>query len=452
MMFGSLPTDYRDGNVCLLGLGFVGLTLAACMADVGFRITGIEIKDDVREKLKASKGHFFEPGLNESLHRALSSGRLTVHPRIPTDCDATVFIITVGTPLGADGRVSLTGVSHIAHEIAERIKDGDLVILRSTVKIGTTQDVVKPILDRSGRSFELAFCPERTVEGQALAELRYLPQIIGAEALHTVTRAAQLFGFVTPTVVRVSSAETAEMIKLIDNSNRDVRFAFANEIARMCDRLGISAAEVIRSGRFGYSRTDVAIPGPVGGPCLSKDSHILAESVHQRGILPEITTAARAINERQPEEIVSFLKSHTSGLHGFPSNPKIALCGIAFKGRPPTDDVRGSMAFPLWKALKSAFPDGRFVAHDPVIESETLIKLAMTPVETLEEAFRNSNLIVVANNHPIYAGMPLEALAATMAMPALIYDCWNNFIESPMRLTGAVQYITLGSHHRATVA
>jgi UDP-N-acetyl-D-mannosaminuronic acid dehydrogenase len=449
MMSNSLPANYQDRHVCLLGLGFVGLTLTACMADVGFRITGVEIKDDVREMLKASKAHFFEPGLNESLHRAVSSGRLTVHPRIPPECDATVFIITVGTPLGRDGRVSLDSVHRIAQEIAEQLKDGDLIILRSTVKIGTTQDVVKPILEASGKKFDIAFCPERTVEGHALPELRYLPQIIGADALSTVNRAAQLFGFLTPTVVRVSSAETAEMIKLIDNSNRDVRFAFANEVARMCDRIGISAAEVIRSGRFGYSRTDLPMPGPVGGPCLSKDSYILAESLQQRGILPELTVAARAVNERQPKEIASFLKSYSCGRTGFPAEPKIALCGIAFKGRPPTDDVRGSMALPLMAALQAAFPRGCFVAHDPVIDAQTLIGLGMTPTSSFEDAFRDTHIAVLANNHPAYAAMPIEAFAATMATPGLIYDCWNNFIESPIRLSEGVQYITLGSHHQA---
>src|SRR5205814_1352996 len=134
-----------------------------------------------------------------------------------------------------------------------------------------------------------------------------------------------------PTVVRVSNVATAEMIKLIDNSRRDLMFGYANEVARMCDALGISAAEVIRSGRFGYTRTDIPMPGPVGGPCLSKDPHILAESLEFVGIRPEITLAARKVNERQPDEIVQFIRELLSGDGKFPKKLRIALLGIAFK-------------------------------------------------------------------------------------------------------------------------
>ena len=445
-MSSTLPADYKDRHVCLLGLGFVGLTLASRMAEVGFQITGVEIKDDVRDKLRAGKAHFFEPGLDEGLRRAVDAGRLTACAEIPRGCAATVYIITVGTPLGPDGRVSLHSVQRIAHEIADRLKDGDLVILRSTVKIGTTQNVVRPILENSGKHFEIAFCPERTVEGQALSELRYLPQIIGASNLSTVNRAAQLFGFITPTVVRVSSDETAEMIKLIDNSKRDVMFAYANEVARMCDRIGISAAEVIRSGRFGYARTDLPMPGPVGGPCLSKDSHILAESLQQFGISPEVTVAARVVNERQPEEIAGFLNDYAAAQPGFPADARIALLGIAFKGRPATDDIRGTMAIPVFAALKRAFPKSRFVAHDPVVDTQTLNSLGLTPVEDLHHAFRGTHIAVLLNNHPAYASMPVELLATNMASPALIYDCWNNFMEQPIQLSNGVRYVALGSH------
>ena len=248
MINAHLPADYPDRTICVLGLGFVGLTLAAVMADVGFNIVGVEIRPEVRDRLSSGEAHFHEPGLNDNIRRAIGSGRLKIHETIPDNCPATVYIITVGTPLGADGRVNLESVRRIARQIGERLKDDDLIILRSTVKIGTTCNVVAPIIKQAGKPFEIAFCPERTVEGQALAELRYLPQIIGADDRDTANRAAQLFSFITPTVIRVSSLETAEMIKLIDNAKRDVMFAYANEVARMCDGMGISAAEVIRWG------------------------------------------------------------------------------------------------------------------------------------------------------------------------------------------------------------
>lgn len=448
MINAHLPADYPDRTICVLGLGFVGLTLAAVMADVGFNIVGVEIRPEVRERLSSGQAHFHEPGLNDNIRRAIASGRLKIYETIPEGCPATVYIITVGTPLGGNGRVNLDSVRRIAHQIGARLKDDDLIILRSTVKIGTTRDVVAPIIEEAGKPFEIAFCPERTVEGQALAELRYLPQIIGADDRDTANRAAQLFSFITPTVIRVSSLETAEMIKLIDNAKRDVMFAYANEVARMCDGMGISAAEVIRSGRFGYSRTDLPMPGPVGGPCLSKDPHILAESMERFGIKPEITIAARATNERQSGDIAAFLKKHCLRADEFPKQPKIALLGIAFKGHPPTDDVRGTPAIPIFEALKAAFPTGDFVAFDPVVQGDALREIGMTPAGNLEDAFEGASLALVLNSHGAFASMPVEALAGRMSTPGVIYDCWNNFMDRPIRLPRGVEYIALGSHQR----
>jgi len=444
-MQDHIPADFRDRTVCVLGLGFVGLTLAAVMASVGFKIIGVEIRAEVRDHFAAGTAHFYEPGLTENLRRASQSGLLEVHAEIPADCPATVYIITVGTPLGPNGRVNLESVTRIAEQIAARLKDGDLIVLRSTVKIGTTEQVVKPILERAGKRFEIAFCPERTIEGQAMAELRFLPQIVGAADRETASRAGQIFGFLTPTVVRVSSIQTAEMIKLIDNSRRDLMFGYANEVARMCDALGISAAEVIRSGRFGYTRTDIPMPGPVGGPCLSKDPHILAESLEYVGIRPEITLAARAVNERQPDEIVRFIRQLFSANGKFPDKLRIALLGIAFKGRPVTDDVRGTMAIPVHAALNAAFPAAEIVAHDPVVDAASLRSIGMTPVSGLEAAFAGTHIAIILNNHPAYESLPIEAITEKMARPAVIYDCWNNFIDKPIQLPAGTRYFALGS-------
>jgi nucleotide sugar dehydrogenase len=446
----QIPLGYDDRIVCILGLGFVGLTLAAIMAEVGFRIVGVEIREVVLEKLRAGIAHFYEPGLTDALRRAVKNDRLAVHNTIPSDCDATVYIITVGTPLGHEGRVNLDSVTRIAHQIAERMKDGNMIVLRSTVKIGTTERLIRPILAKSGKRFQIAFCPERTIEGQALTELQYLPQIIGAADHDTVTRAAQLFNFITPTVIRVSNAETAELIKLIDNGRRDLIFGYANEVARICDTIGVSAAEVIRSGRFGYTRTDLPMPGPVGGPCLSKDPYILAESLEEFGISPEITISARRVNQRQPLEIVDYLKKQITGLQ-FAAAPRIALLGIAFKGRPSTDDVRGTMAIPLREALSKAFPNASIVAHDPVVDNETLRSLHLLPIKRLEDAFAGANVVFILNNHPDYAAMPIEMFTNLMARPSLVYDCWNNFIDHPIQLPARVRYVALGSHRNPIV-
>lgn len=441
----TLPPSFADKNVCILGLGFVGLTLATVMADVGFHITGVEIRDEVLGLLKSGDPHFFEPGLSNHLKHALKKGHLTVFKEIPPQCKATVFIVTVGTPLGSDGRVNLASITHIAHEIAAHLKDGDMVIMRSTLKLGTTRQVIQPILDKTGKTYSLAFCPERTVEGQAISELRYLPQIIGADDRNTANRAAQLFQMITPTVVRVSDFETGEMIKLIDNAKRDVMFAYANEVARLCDTLGISAEEVITSGRFGYSRTDLPMPGPVGGPCLSKDSHILAESFESYDVTPAITLAARKVNEEQPLEIARFLQHKIQALH-FPERFKIAFLGIAFKGQPETDDVRGTVAIQIIDAIRNLFPGAYCHGYDPVVSQEAMKELGLVPEQTLANATQDASLTVIMNNHAAFSKMPLEELAQHMTTPAIIYDFWNLFTRSRLQLPENIQYIALGSH------
>ena len=313
----SVDISFRDGHVCVLGLGYVGLTLAVAMADVGFKVLGVEIRDDVLDLLGKGQPHFHEPGLAEKLRRTVRSGAFRFAKQIPFGWGGSVYIITVGTPVDAECKVRLGMIEAVSREVAAHIKDGDMVIVRSTVKLATTDKVVAPILDQAGVHYDIAFCPERTLEGKALVELHQLPQIVGAKSRAASVRASQLFQFLTPTVVRVSDAETAEMIKLIDNAQRDVQFAYANEVARACDAIGISAAEVIRAGKLGYPRTSLPMPGPVGGPCLEKDPHILAEGLRSRGLEPEITVAARRVNERQPAEAVMYIKSLTQRFDGF---------------------------------------------------------------------------------------------------------------------------------------
>lgn len=438
--------DFQDRNVCIIGLGYVGLTLAVAMADVGFRVLGVEIRDDVLADLKQGKSHFFEPGLDEQLRKVVALGRLSFIKTLPEDPQSSVYIITLGTPLSPDGRARMEPIGLVAKEVANRLKSGDLVITRSTVKIGTTRNVILPALQTAGVPFDLAFCPERTLEGQALPELRQLPQIVGGIDHKSTVRAAQLFHFVTPTVVRVSDAETAEMIKLVDNSQRNVQFAYANEVARISDAIGISGAEVIAAGKLGYPRTNLPMPGPVGGPCLEKDPYILVESVEDYGIVPELTLQSRQLNERQLNEVAQYLGKVAKELPGFPENPVITVAGLAFKGRPATDDLRGTTARPLIDALKAMFPKARFKGYDAVVPAEGIESMGLESVATLEAAFDGCHLLVIHNNHTIFSTMPIERLSASMAAPGVIYDFWNHFSAPALSLAEGRGYMALGSH------
>lgn len=262
-------------DVGIVGLGYVGLTLATVLAEVGMKVLGVEKRKDVVDLTNAGKPHFSEAGIDEALSRVVKSGNLVSAQDFNPSAPCDVYIITVGTPLNADGKARLDMIEAASRQVAENMPDGALVILRSTVKIGTARTVVAPILEASGKSFAIAMCPERTLEGKALQELRELPQIVGADSQEVRDRAAAVFRRLTNTVVQVATLETAEIIKLVDNTYRDVQFAFANEVARVCEVYGVNAHEVIASGKLGYKRTNVPLPGLVGGPCLEKDPHIL---------------------------------------------------------------------------------------------------------------------------------------------------------------------------------
>ncbi|WP_448202720.1 nucleotide sugar dehydrogenase [Azospirillum sp. sgz302134] len=447
-----LPKSFPDRNVCVLGLGYVGLTLAVAMADAGFQVHGVEVRGDVLDKLARGIPHFHEPGLTEKLQHVVSRGRFTFG-RTPDECDhCSVFIITVGTPLKADGRVRTDMIEAATRQVAERLHDGDLVILRSTVKLGTTRNVVAPILRATGKRFDIAFCPERTLEGQALIELNQLPQIIGAERIEVATRAAQIFGFLTPTTVKVSTLETAELIKLVDNTYRDVTFAFANEIARLCNAMEVSALEVARAGKLGYPRTHLPLPGPVGGPCLEKDPHILIESAREVGVDMDITAAGRRVNESQPQEVSRFLQQLTHSMQGFPQAPTISLMGLAFKGRPATDDLRGTMAKPVFEELRTRFPQARWKGFDAVVAPDDIRSFGLEPARNMAEAVEGANLAVILNNHPVFTSMPLPDLANRMDRPGVIYDFWNNFNSREVDLPEGTAYVALGSHGAARFA
>jgi nucleotide sugar dehydrogenase len=323
---------------------------------------------------------------------------------------------------------------------------GSLVIGRSTLMIGTMDKIVKPIQDKSKKVYDLAFCPERTLEGKALEELKYLPQIIGSNSIKSSNRAAQIFQFLTPTIIKVSSLKAAETIKLIDNVSRDVNFAFANEVATICDEIGINAYEVISAGKQGYPRTNIPLPGPVGGPCLSKDPYILIQSLSMREFKPKITISARETNEKISEYTSKVVLNHVKKFKNkYDSKLKISLLGLAFKGRPETDDLRGTTAIPIFNTLKDKFPGADFYGWDKLVNDNKIIKLGLIPLKSLDEAFENSDVVIILNNHKDFSNISLIHKSRKMNAYGLIYDLWNHFSNKKHNLENNVVYNALGN-------
>ena len=278
--------DVKTRKIAVMGLGFVGLTLAVVMADSGFSVLGIETQEAVVELLRRGVPHFYELGLANQLRFHIGR-QLQVETRLrPGECD--VYIISVGTPVDENHQPVLQAVETAARDVGKALKPGDAVMLRSTVPVGTTRNFVLPILEqesglRGGKDFSLVFAPERTVAGKAIKELRSLPQIIGALDLQGAEVAAAIFRELTPTIVMVDLPEAAEMVKLVNNTFRDTIFSFANEIALVCERYGLDAFKIIDAANEGYPRDPVPMPSPgVGGVCLKKDP-ICSSRLPRRG-------------------------------------------------------------------------------------------------------------------------------------------------------------------------
>lgn len=428
----------------MIGLGFAGLTLGLTLSEVGYSVYGIDKRPEVIATLRNGKAHFFERGLDDMLKREIGN-RLQLFTEIP-DISATIYIITVGTPI--INRVpQMDDLRSAAEAVGKVLKRGDLVTLRSTVPIRTTRTLVLPLLEqisglRAGSDFFLAFAPERTVEGRALQELRSLPQIIGGLTSACVSRCSDLFRTFSPHIIAVESLEAAEFIKAVNNSYRDITFALANEIALMCHQWNLDAHRIIKAANLGYPRSSIPQPSPgVGGYCLTKDPHLLVYSARQVGVEPRLTLAAREVNEAMPHHVAgvveNFYRTHGKSMPG----SKVLLLGIAFKGRPETSDLRFSPSLDVAALLREK--GCRVSGYDPQIGPAAMAEAQITPAG-LYDGFANADAVVVMNNNPHFETLPVHDLLKNSADPVLFYDTWRLFSPEILHVLPKVRYATLG--------
>lgn len=421
-------------QVCVVGLGYVGLTLAVYLARQGKSVYGVEIADHILESLKNKKAHFYEAGFDTELKAAIEAEQFTFGKRHRPFEKNTVFIVTVGTPLGEDGNVNLAALQTVSNNIAEVMQAGDVVILRSTVKVGTTRNVVKACLDKAGKQYHLGFCPERTLEGSAFEELASLPQIISGLDEEALGKIEAFFEPVCHELVAMNSVEEAEMVKLLNNSERDLMFALGNEVALMCDAKGLDAYKIIEAANHHYPRSNLKKPGPVGGPCLEKDPYILTEGFHHSAYEPTLFTSGRRINESIIEKgLGQFLKR--SGIENGNSPEKIAVMGFAFKGSPPTGDVRGSLVYQVIETIKNYFPYVEIVGHDYLATIDDMMHAGATRAHNdILSVIENTDLIIFQNNHPQYRQEPWLDLKNKMPSNVKIFDFWNQLSEFEQHL------------------
>jgi UDP-N-acetyl-D-mannosaminuronic acid dehydrogenase len=427
-------------GVAVVGLGYVGVTLAVALSRKGLTVWGYDREPVVVEALAAGRLHLHEPGVAEGLREFLGT-RLHVAATLPREA-VEVAVLCVSTPVNPGTREpELGNLRAAAQAVAEACPPRTLVVVRSTVPVGGTRGVVLPeLLARWGRA-RLAFCPERTIQGQALRELEELPQVVGGLDAESCDGAAAFFRRLTPRVVPVSSLEAAELVKLVNNCHTDLIYSFGNEVALMAERLGLDPLEVIGAANVDYPRPDLSRPGFVGGGCLTKDPYILLSSSRSAGYEPWLVGRARGLNEYLPAHVarrfLALLRETRGGVEG----ARVLLLGFAYKGWPPTDDMRGSPVLPMLEALRA---EGlTLLGHDSLVSPEVLKALGVTPCAP-EEGFAGSDGVLVITNHPEYAKLDLPRLLGTLRKPALVFDCWRILDEGVLRGAGQVRYAGIG--------
>lgn len=424
-------------HICIIGMGRVGLTLAITLASAGFKILGVEREQEIVRSLNKGKPHFYEKGLEALLRKHLADGALKVSGEIEEKQEA--YIVCVGTPIDkASKKAILEPLIRATEEVAGQIEDENTVILRSTVPIGTSRNRVLPILKKQGKRFHLAYCPERTIEGKALIELKELPQIVGGLDEESVERSVSVFSRITPTTVRVESLEAAEFIKLIDNTYRDLKFALANEIGLLATRYGIDGFKLIKAANYAYPRNDIPIPGFVGGACLSKDPYILYQSALAGGNEVRLPKLARQINEGLITFVAQKIEDELRSLGKNIKQAKIFILGIAFKGEPETDDTRDSPAVDLVSYLKHEYGCRQISGHDFVVGHEEIAKAGMDPA-SLEEGFKGADCAVLMNSHRLYYDLDM-GLLGLMNKPAIFFDGWHMFSPQEIAKNAGIIY------------
>ncbi len=399
-------------KICVLGLGYIGLPYASTFATHGLHVIGVDVNPQIVDRLKEGELHIYEPGLRTLVQAALRSGNLVVEP-VPQPADA--FIIAVPTPFLEDKRADLSYVKSAAQAIVPHLQRGNLVMLESTSPPRTTVDVVRPILEQSGlkagEDFYLAYTPERVIPGQILRELIENARVIGGVNPASSEAGRDLYATFVRGEIVLTDATTAEMVKLMENTYRDVNIAIANEFARLADRFGVDIWEAIPIANR-HPRVRILSPGPgVGGHCISVDPWFLVEAAPD--ISPLIRTA-RTVNDDQPEFVVNWVERSLGGLKG----RKIAALGLSYKE--DVDDLRESPAIEICRLLAHA--GASVTAYEPYKPDFASSDFATT--STLAAAVHDAEVLLLLAGHTALRN--LEPFVLAQLTPAReIVDCRN---------------------------
>lgn len=395
-------------TICVVGLGYIGLPTSALLARNGYRVMGADLTQDVVNSINLGSLHFEEPGLDEILRDAVDSGNLDA---ATTPRPADIFIIAVPTPITKDRQPDLRAVFKAAEAIFAIAAPGALIILESTSPVGTTEQLaqhlgnIRPDLMQDGQPLiDFAYAPERVIPGKIVAEITTNDRVVGGIKPQATARAAKFYRSWTNGNVHETDARTAEMVKLTENSSRDVSIAFANELSIICDKIGVDVWELIRLANH-HPRVNILNPGPgVGGHCIAVDPwFIVAAAPDEANLIRQ----ARLVNDAKPAHVIRETLIAAAAIQ----HARVACLGLAFKAN--VDDLRESPAIDIALALHSAQQVGQLILCDPLIPQMPAdfiegagVIWETDPIRAVEQA----DVVLLLVDHDRFRDIPLDAL------------------------------------------
>jgi len=385
----------KKAKVCVLGLGYVGLPLALRFAEVGFPVLGIDVDRNKVESIK--KGISYIRGVEFKANRSPAIAASTDFSLLR---DAEAAIICVPTPLSKTRDPDLSLVLEAARTISENLHPGQLIVLESTTYPGTTRELLLPLLEgkglRVGEDFFLAYSPERVDPGNDSFTFSNTPKIIAGITPNCLELAQALYSQIVGKVVPVQSTDTAEMVKLLENTFRSINIALVNEFAIMCDRLGLDVWEVIGAAAtkpFGFMPF---YPGPgLGGHCIPVDPHYLSWKLRLLAYKARLIELADEINREMPRFVVEKVVEALNREHKSVKGSKILILGVAYKK--DSDDVRESPALDVMKLLHEK--GGEITYHDPHVSQLAFEKQLLHSLSLTAQTLSTSDVVVVVTDH-----------------------------------------------------
>lgn len=422
-------------TIVVFGMGYVGIPAAALFADVeGFKVIGIQRRskrsgwkiDYLNEGKNPIQGD--EPGLTELIAKVVQAGSFHITDDVTVCQDADVILIDVQTPTDAEHVPRYESLRAVSESIGKSMKKGVLVVIESTVAPGTTNNIVKPILEEASgmtasEDFYLAYAYERVMVGRLLYNLKNYPRIVGGVNEESAKIAGELYKYITDAEIYTTDALSAELSKVIENTYRDINIAFANEVALIAESMGANIYEVRKLvntlPKDSNAYRNLHLPGAgVGGHCLPKDPWLLKFGVDTFGkkkVLPEIIIASRKINEYMPEHVVELLQNALQELGVELKGSKVCLLGLAFIEN--SDDTRNTPTVPLYQKLTEL--GAEVVVHDPYVrDADEFEGVVLT--KDLDDALNNSVAFVIVTAHKKYSDIDFEHVKELMKHPIII--------------------------------